>query len=90
MGIAALVLGICGIALCWIPWIGGICAVVGLILGLIAWVKSKKGIAIVGTILSAVGLIASVALFFYYASLVADIGQEWQQQWEEQMQQQQQ
>lgn len=90
MGIAALVLGICGIVLCWLPWIGGICGIVGLILGLIAWIKSKKGIAIVGTILSAIAIIASIALFFYYASVMDSALQEWEQQWNEQMQQQQQ
>jgi hypothetical protein len=59
MGIAALVLGIIGVVLCWIPavgWVGVVLALVALILGIVAVKKGIKGLGIAGLILGIVGL----------------------------------
>ena len=64
--ITSFVLGICSIALWFIPFIGGASSIAGLTLGLIGNRKeNKKGLSITGFILSCVGLIFSVfALLF--------------------------
>jgi hypothetical protein len=59
MGIAALVLSIVGLVLCWIPfvgWLGVVLALVGLILGIVALKKGKKGLGIAAIIIGVVGL----------------------------------
>jgi hypothetical protein len=59
MGIAALILGIIGVVLCWIPaigWVGVVLALVALILGIVALKKGIKGLGIAGLILGIVGL----------------------------------
>lgn len=68
MGIAALVLGIVSLLICWIPcinWFALIPAIVGIILGIIDIVKKskageKKAISIVGLILSIVAVVVTV------------------------------
>lgn len=66
MGVAALVLGILSAIVCWIPFCNVwaiVPAVVGLILGIIDWVKKKKnpekkkGLAIAGTICSGIAIV---------------------------------
>lgn len=66
MGVAALVLGIMSALICWIPFCNTwaiVPAIVGLILGIIDWVKkgknpeAKKGLAIAGTICSGIAII---------------------------------
>ena len=60
MGIAALILGILGVVLSWIPgigWLGVILAVVGAILGALALKGEKKGLGIAGLVLSVIALI---------------------------------
>lgn len=78
LGIASLVLGIIAIITCWFA-IGGLAGLIGLILGIIAIVKlrktpgSKKGLAITGTILSAIGLVigAVMTVFLLWAGSIA-------------------
>jgi hypothetical protein len=72
LGTAALVLGIIGIALCWIPFvgfIGFICGVVGAALGIGGRMRvnkrqaTNKGATITGTVLSVIAVIISIAVF---------------------------
>jgi len=72
MGIAALVLSIVGVVLCWIPfvgWVGVVLALVGLILGIVTLKKGKKGLGIASLILGVVGL--GLGLYIQIASILA-------------------
>lgn len=58
MAIAALILSIVGLILCWIPfvgWLGVLLALVGIILGVVALKKGKKGLGIAAL---AIGVVA--------------------------------
>lgn len=73
MGIAALVLGIISIVIGFVPFCGVIAfipALVGLILGIVDIVKKNKegqpkGMAIAGTVLSALALLFIIYWFFF-------------------------
>jgi hypothetical protein len=74
LGIAALVLGIAGFVLAWIPFasyaaigLGGI----GLLLGILALAmrNHRGGIAIAGTIVSGVALLAAILMTVLYAAI---------------------
>jgi hypothetical protein len=75
MGIAALVLGILTIVLCWTSFIGIILGVVGLVLGLVAHNRAKRGeptsnkMAMSGAITSGVGLALTVLVTALAAAL---------------------
>jgi hypothetical protein len=80
LGTAALVLGIVGIALSWIPFIGFIgfiCALVGLSLGIGGIVRANKGgasnrtTAIIGTLLSVIAVIISITVWSAAASAIS-------------------
>ena len=64
LAIAALVLGIAGLVLVWLPFLAVVAlpaAIVGLILGIIAMRKGQpKGLALTGVILSGVAILISV------------------------------
>ncbi|RGE24281.1 DUF4190 domain-containing protein [Leucobacter sp. wl10] len=63
LAIAALVLGIVSLVFCWIPAIGIIAGVVGLILGIIALRKRQsKGMSLTGIITGALGIVASIII----------------------------
>lgn len=68
LGIAGLVIGIIGLILCWIPWVGVVPAVVGLILSAIALAMSKgssaRGLIIAAFVISIVA--TSVAGYLSY------------------------
>ncbi|MGI6664246.1 MAG: DUF4190 domain-containing protein [Christensenellaceae bacterium] len=69
MGIAAMVLGIVSLVMCWIPFFNLLASIVGLVLGIIAAVQDKKNaFAIVGIVLSSIGFLLAVlyllGLFF--------------------------
>ncbi|MFD5884299.1 DUF4190 domain-containing protein [Streptomyces yangpuensis] len=72
LAVAALIVGCFGIVLGLVPllfWLGGILAVTGLGLGIGAVVRANKGapnrsMAILGTVLGGVGMLASVGGFF--------------------------
>ena len=60
IAVAALVLGICG----FIPWLGLLCGLTGVILGIVALAQqtSRKGMAIAGIITGALGPVLMIAL----------------------------
>ena len=70
LAVAALVLGILGFLTCWFI-LGGLPAIVGLILGIIAITRvgkthePGKGMAIAGTILSGIALVIATIVFAY-------------------------
>jgi hypothetical protein len=69
LAVAGMVLGIIGLALCWIPFAGWLCALIGVILGALGISKAKKlggkgkGMAIAGLVCGIVGLAIGVLLF---------------------------
>lgn len=79
LGIAALAVGAVGLAVAFVPFIGalgGFLGFVGLVLGIIGLVLKgrKKGLAIAGTIVSGVALIASIVMVVVYtAALVSSV-----------------
>lgn len=74
MGVAALVLGIVSLVISFIPLCGTwalIPAIVGVVLGIVDWVKKKKedapkGKAIAGTICSGIAIIVIVAWWLLF------------------------
>jgi len=63
MGVAAMVLGILAVVLFWIPavgWLGVLMGLVALILGIAAMRKANKGLGLVGIVLGSVGLIGGL------------------------------
>lgn len=74
LGIAALAVGGVGLLLAFVPFVGafgGLLGFVGLVLGIIGLVLKgrKKGLAIAGTIVSGVALIASIVMVIVYTSV---------------------
>ena len=64
--IAALVLGICAFVFCWIPVLNWILGILAVVFGIIALVKkAKKGMAITGLILGAVGLFVAIIISIF-------------------------
>jgi hypothetical protein len=71
MAVAGLVMGILGLVLCFIPFLGWILALLGIIFGAVGMGKANKiggkgkGLAVTGLILGVLGLIVGVALFIW-------------------------
>ncbi len=69
MAVAGMVLGILGLVLCWLPFVGWACALVGIILGALGMSKANKlggkgkGMAVAGLICGILGLLIGVILF---------------------------
>lgn len=69
LAVAGMVLGILGLALCWIPFLGWACALVGVILGALGMSKANKvggkgkGMAIAGLVCGILGLLAGILIF---------------------------
>ncbi len=59
--IAALVLGICSLVVWCCPLLGAPVAIIGLILGVLAWNSASRGMAIAGVVMCALGLLLSIA-----------------------------
>ena len=73
MGTAAGVLGIVGIALIWVPFIGGLLCLLGLILGIVGLVKGRNksllvGMAITGIATGGVGVLIYVVFTIVVAA----------------------
>ena len=71
MGLASMVLGIIALFTWLIPPLGLTIAIIGLVLGIIVVVRSlpNKGMAIAGVALSALGALASIAVWIFVGIL---------------------
>src|SRR3712207_5503663 len=79
MGVAALILGILGLILSWIPvvgWFGVVLAVVSLGLGLGATKQGKKGLGIPGVFLAVVALGFGLCVQIKTVMAVKEVGQQ--------------
>ncbi|MFW6772640.1 DUF4190 domain-containing protein [Nocardioides sp. CPCC 205120] len=92
MAVAALVLGIVAVALCWVPIINNVAAViavVAIVLGLVAARRAKKGRsgglsrARAGWILGLVAFIGVLATQAFYSAVLDEVGDEIEQSVEE-------
>ncbi len=63
MGIAGFVLALLAIFLGWVPVLGWILWILGLIFSIVGMFKKPKGLAIAGLVISLLGLILLVAVF---------------------------
>jgi hypothetical protein len=43
LAVAALIVALVSAAICWVPFIGAVAALVGLVLGIVAWTQSRAG-----------------------------------------------
>jgi hypothetical protein len=70
MALAALILGIIGLLLCWAPGVGALLALIALIFGIVAMVKRipRRGFALIGVITGAVGVAAGGIVSFFILS----------------------
>jgi uncharacterized membrane protein len=71
------VLGIVGLMACWVPVLGAVIALVGLVLGIVALKKARtarrsNGLAVAGVIISGIALIAGIALSTFLIDLFAE------------------
>ena len=78
VAIAALVVAILAVLICWIPLLGVGATFVALILAIVAWVVSAKGrrpvaLAVIATVLSVLGLILGLVItIVFFAAIVED------------------
>ena len=77
MGVAALVFGILGLVTCWVPFLGILLGLIGLILGIVSMIKKSgnKAFGIIGIVLGGIGMIICVAitiLVFVFGVMVMD------------------
>jgi len=71
MGVAAMVLGLVGIAICWFPlfgWGGVGLAALGLVVGAVAIRKGIKGLGIAGLLLGLIGVLWGTSAQLEYLS----------------------
>ncbi|MCJ8504467.1 DUF4190 domain-containing protein [Kocuria flava] len=79
LGIAALVLGILALLGSWLFGLGFVPGVVGLVLGIVALRKlsraqgASKAVPVIGIVLSALGIVASVLFFFAILSFMGPV-----------------
>lgn len=73
LGIASMILGILSLICCWVPFLGFLFGIIGLILGLCARrIDGKKsGFAIAGIITSSIGVLLGI---FMIIAAILDIG----------------
>ena len=77
LAVAGLVCGIIGLVFCWIPFLGWILAILGIIFGAIGNGKANrgakgKGLAMAGLITGVLGLVLGVALFAWWAKQASE------------------
>lgn len=70
--IASMVLGIVGFIACCIPLLGYPVTIIGLVLGILALIKGKNGMAIAGVILCSITLLLTLANSFLGALIALD------------------
>ncbi len=73
IGVAGGVLGIVGIVLIWVPLIGGLLCLLGLIFGLVGTSKGRReglplGLAITGIVTGGVGVLIYVVVTLFFVS----------------------
>ena len=78
MEIAALVCGICSLVGCWIPgmgWIGSVCGIVAIVLGAISIKKDlpKKKLGKVGMILGIISLALGIIMTIVFVACTAAV-----------------
>ena len=82
LGVTSLVLGILALLGSWVPVVGvvaGILAVVGLVLGIVGMRRARRGeatnrgVALAGTILSALALLVAIVTTVLYATVFASV-----------------
>ena len=78
LGVAALVVGVIALLICWVPVIGVLVGLAALGLGIGGWVRGRRtgggiGLAVAGTVLGALavvlGILATVLLFSLLGTL---------------------
>jgi hypothetical protein len=80
LAVAGMVLGILGLVLCWVPFLGWLCALIGIVLGALGMSKAKKvggkgkGMAIAGLVCGILGLLIGVVLFVLATMAVREFG----------------
>lgn len=70
LSIASLVLGIGGILFCWVPVLGFVAGLLGLIFGIVGYKRSHTATGIVAIILSSVALLFSIVFTVVYIVIV--------------------
>ena len=73
LGIASMVLGIVSVTVCGCSGIGLICAIIGLIFGIITQVKNPSGFGLAGIITSAFGIAFGVLGVIFNGLILSDI-----------------
>ena len=74
LAIASLICGILGVVACCIPYVPAVISIAGLILGILSIKKKEDGrtMAIVGIVLSAVGILIGVIMIIFTAVIASD------------------
>jgi hypothetical protein len=70
-----MVLGILGLFLCWFPFVGWVCALLGVIFGAIGMARAKRvrrggGMALAGLLCGGLGIVAGVGLWLLFMRAV--------------------
>ncbi len=73
-GIASLVLGIVSIVFCWVPVVGLVSGILGIIFSVKQRKISQNGIAIAGLVTSIIGLVLSALYSIFWVFFGAIIG----------------
>ena len=75
MGVAALVFGILGLVTCWVPFLGILLGLIGLLLGIITMIKKtgNKAFGIIGIVVGGIGMIICIVVTVL-AFVVAEVG----------------
>lgn len=62
LAIAGMVVGICGLLFCWIPFLGFLITLTGLILSAFGMKSRARGMAVAGLVTSIVGLLVALLM----------------------------
>lgn len=79
LGVAGFVTGLLGLIFCWVPWMGILLAIVGVILSGAGMSQGKKrgqstGLAIAGLVCGIIALIPAVIIMVAYFAALSSIG----------------